>query len=51
VEKLGFRFEGVRPRYLHIDGEWRDHLVFALNDDEAADGLLARWHATRAFPP
>lgn len=51
VEKLGFRFEGVRPRYLHIDGEWRDHLVYALNEDEAADGLLARWHATRAFPP
>jgi ribosomal-protein-alanine N-acetyltransferase len=51
VEKLGFRFEGVRPRYLHIDGDWRDHLVFALNEDEARDGLVARWHATRPAPP
>ena len=27
VEKLGFREEGLRPRYLHIDGDWRDHVV------------------------
>ena len=26
VEKLGFREEGSAPRYLHIDGAWRDHL-------------------------
>ena len=25
VEKLGFRDEGLRERYLHIQGEWRDH--------------------------
>ena len=24
VEKLGFRDEGVRERYMHIDGDWRD---------------------------
>lgn len=30
VEKLGFRFEGLRPAYLHIDGDWRDHLTFTL---------------------
>lgn len=34
AEKLGFRFEGVRPRYLHIDGDWRDHMVYALHSDE-----------------
>ena len=34
VEKLGFRLEGLRPRYLHIDGDWRDHLVFAVNTEE-----------------
>ena len=34
VEKLGFRPEGLRPRYLHIDGDWRDHLSFALTVDE-----------------
>ncbi|MEZ0065202.1 ribosomal-protein-alanine N-acetyltransferase [Streptacidiphilus sp. MAP12-20] len=44
VEKLGFREEGLRPRYLHIDGGWRDHLVFALTADEVPEGLLARWH-------
>jgi len=43
VEKLGFRPEGLRPRYLHIDGEWRDHLVFALNAEEVPGGLLQRW--------
>ena len=40
VEKLGFRGEGVRPAYLHIDGEWRDHLVYALNADEVGPGGL-----------
>ena len=43
VAKLGFRPEGLRPRYLHIDGEWRDHLVFALNAEEVPEGLLRRW--------
>ena len=40
VEKLGFREEGLRPRYLHIDGAWRDHLVFALTAEEVPGGLL-----------
>ncbi|HKA68598.1 MAG TPA: GNAT family protein [Actinomycetes bacterium] len=51
VEKLGFRSEGLRPKYLHIDGEWRDHLLFALNADEVPEGLPARWKATRMVPP
>ena len=46
VEKLGFREEGLRPRYLHIDGAWRDHLVYALTTEEVPEGLLARWHHT-----
>ena len=25
VAKLGFRFEGTRRGYLHINGDWRDH--------------------------
>ena len=28
AEKCGYRFEGLRPRYLHIDGAWRDHHCF-----------------------
>lgn len=40
VEKLGFRAEGFRPRYLHVDGDWRDHLMFALHADEVGPGGL-----------
>lgn len=50
VEKLGFREEAYHPRYMHIDGAWRDHIGYALTSEEvAADGgLLARWHRLRA---
>jgi ribosomal-protein-alanine N-acetyltransferase len=49
VEKLGFRPEGLRPAYLHIDGDWRDHLSFALTNDEVHEGLLVRWKASHGF--
>jgi ribosomal-protein-alanine N-acetyltransferase len=42
VEKLGFRYEGVRPRFLHIDGDWRDHRSFALHAEEVPEGMWAR---------
>ena len=42
VEKLGFRQEGLRPAYLHIAGEWRDHRSFALHRDEVPEGMLVR---------
>lgn len=48
VEKLGFREEGLRHRYLHIDGAWRDHLCYALTAEEVPGGLLARWRSTLA---
>jgi ribosomal-protein-alanine N-acetyltransferase len=47
VEKLGFRDEGYRPRFLHIDGKWADHRTFALTSEEVPEGLLARWLQTR----
>ena len=28
AEKCGYIFEGIRPRYLHIAGAWRDHLTY-----------------------
>ncbi|TLM75827.1 GNAT family N-acetyltransferase [Pseudarthrobacter sp. NamB4] len=47
VEKLGFRDEGYRPRYLHINGEWADHRSFALTSEEVPEGLLKPWLASR----
>lgn len=43
VDKLGFRQEGLHPRYLYIDGEWCDHLCFALTVEDVPEGLLRRW--------
>lgn len=34
VEKVGFRLEGFAPRYLRIDGEWRDHNLYALTAED-----------------
>jgi ribosomal-protein-alanine N-acetyltransferase len=47
VEKLGFRYEGLRRRYIHINGDWRDHFCFALTVDEVPAGVLQRWRAGR----
>ncbi|HYJ66724.1 MAG TPA: GNAT family protein [Nocardioidaceae bacterium] len=47
AEKLGFRREGAAPRYLHIDGGWRDHVLFGLTVEEVGGGLLARYLAGR----
>ena len=47
VEKLGFREEGVRERYLHIAGDWRDHVTYALVRDDLPNGLLYRWHRSQ----
>lgn len=43
VEKLGFRYEGLRERYLHIAGQWTDHLSYAITADEVPLGVLAGW--------
>ena len=45
AEKLGLRREGERPRYLHINGEWRDHVTFVVNAGEVPEGLRARLRA------
>ncbi len=42
VEKLGFTFVGMAPRYLHIDGDWRDHNLYAVTVEECPDGMLGR---------
>jgi ribosomal-protein-alanine N-acetyltransferase len=48
VEKLGFRYEGLRRRFIHIDGDWRDHFSFALVAEEVPEGVLRRWRDGRA---
>lgn len=46
VEKLGFRDEGLRRAYLHIDGAWRDHRSFALTAlDLDGASLLEAWRS------
>ena len=42
VEKLGLREIGFAPRFLHIDGAWRDHRLYAVTVEECPDGMLAR---------
>ncbi|HEX9696674.1 MAG TPA: GNAT family protein [Actinomycetota bacterium] len=34
LEKAGFRREGLALRYLRINGEWRDHYLYAITADE-----------------
>jgi ribosomal-protein-alanine N-acetyltransferase len=43
VEKLGIPEIGYAPGYLHIDGEWRDHRLFAITSEQCGAGLLRRW--------
>jgi ribosomal-protein-alanine N-acetyltransferase len=38
LAKAGFREEGLARRYLQINGEWQDHVLFALLADEARLG-------------
>lgn len=45
VERLAFRQEGLLRRYLDIDGDWRDHLTYALLAEDVPGGVLARWRA------
>lgn len=47
VEKLGFRYEGLRRRFIHINGDWRDHFCFALTVEEIPEGVLRRWKDDR----
>jgi ribosomal-protein-alanine N-acetyltransferase len=51
VEKLGFAEFGYAPRFLHIDGDWRDHRLFALTAEEVPGGVLERYLAGEAKKP
>lgn len=45
VQKLGFRFEGFRRNFIHIDRKWRDHYCFALVVEEVPRGVLHRFES------
>ena len=34
LEATGWREEGFAPRYLRIDGAWRDHVMYAITAEE-----------------
>lgn len=40
--RLGYRFEGVRPAYLHINHAWRDHNVYVIGPENVQGSVLAR---------
>lgn len=42
VEKLGLEQVGYAPRFLHIDGAWRDHRIFAVTREEVPQGVEIR---------
>lgn len=49
VSGLGFREEALFTRYLDIDGDWRDHIGYALTTEDPRRGALATLGACR--PP
>ncbi len=40
VEKLGLAYEGERRAYLHIDGDWRDHVSYVAMAGDFPNGVL-----------
>ena len=42
VEKLGLTEYGYAARFLHIDGDWRDHRLYAITAEECPGGLVRR---------
>lgn len=50
VEKLGFRFEGLRRRFIHINGAWADHFCYAVVREEVPEGVFARYRSGAVSP-
>jgi ribosomal-protein-alanine N-acetyltransferase len=48
VEKLGFRQEGLHERYLAIDGAYRDHIGYAVTQEDVPEGMVRRWREARS---
>ena len=41
LAKIGFREEGRLVRNLHINGQWRDHLLVGLTTEEVPGGVVS----------
>lgn len=48
VEKLDIPEIGYAPAFLHIDGDWRDHRLYAITRNDVPFGLLKRYEAQLA---
>jgi ribosomal-protein-alanine N-acetyltransferase len=42
LAKLGFREEGLFRRYLNVEGEWRDHLCYAVTIEDLTVSFVER---------
>lgn len=42
VEKVGFIYEGIRRRYMHVAGQWRDHETWSLIAEDVVGSVEAR---------
>lgn len=51
LARTGYREEGRLQRNLHINGQWRDHLLVAQTVEETAGGVLAGLQARGVLPP
>lgn len=50
VEKVGMVEEGTRARFLHIDGDWRDHRVFRMMPQDHPRGVLHDYLERHVLP-
>ena len=48
VQKLRLREEGLKERFIHIDGQWRDHRIFAITAEERKGSMLGRLDNTHS---
>ena len=42
VQKLGIPEIGFAPKFLHIDGDWRDHKLFAITIEDCPKPMVTR---------
>lgn len=40
--RLGFDLEGVRKKFLHINGDWSDHNIYVLRQDQVLTSRIAQ---------